>query len=163
MPVEFAAATPTRKIHRCVYTDDYGRTPNDRFAGNGGLSIRRVSAIKRVLSFQVRANDTIPEDEWFGTRLITVPGLKVAQGEQEDHFAVEDVWHEKPMGYHTRLGNPGRRLPEGVWKNRDQRREIFNYCPDIMIIMPMKLERERCEGDNGEGKIAALPFDEYMV
>jgi len=131
------------------------RTPDDRFAGNGGLSIRRVSAIQRVLSFQERQNDTQPEDEWFGKRMTTMTGIKVATGEMEDHFSVEDVWHERPMGYHVRAG-----LPEGVWKPREQRKKIFEYCPEIVMIMDMKLERERCEGDNGEGELAHMPVIE---
>jgi uncharacterized protein YbbK (DUF523 family) len=85
-----------------------------------------------------------------------IPGLKVANGEQENHFSVEEVWHERPMGYHVRnLG--GGKLPEGVWKSKAQRKKIFDYCPEIVIIMPMKLERERCEGDNGEGELRDMP------
>lgn len=134
------------------------RTPDDRFAGNGGLSIRKISAIRRILGFQERLNDTHPEDEWFGKRLTNIPELKVAKGDEENHFAVEEVWHERPMGYHVRKGQG--KLPEGVWKNREQRKKIWAYCPDLMIIMDMKLERERCEGDNGEGKLLEMPKKE---
>lgn len=77
--------------------------------------------------------------------------LKVAKGEDRAHFTVEDIWHEKPMGYHVREG--GRNLPERVWKEKDQRKEIFQYCPEVTMIMTMKLERERCEGDRGNGTI----------
>ena len=55
------------------------------------------------------------------------------------------------MGYHLRNGQG--HLSEGVWKNREQRKSILKYCPDLGIILQMKLERERCEGDNGEGEI----------
>jgi hypothetical protein len=131
---------------------NFCRVPNDRFAGNGGLSIRKVSAIKRVLRFQERFNDSMAEDEWFGKRVIAIPGLKVATGEMEDHFSVEELYHEKPMGYHLRTGNGD--LPAGVWKNRDQRQAILKYCPEIAIILDMKLEKERCPGDNGEGELS---------
>lgn len=135
------------------------RTETDRFAGNGGLTLRRVRAIRDVLNFQVRENDTQPEDEWFGKRISNAPGLKVASGEEAKHFAVEEVWHEKPMGYHVRdMGNG--KLPENVWKKRENRKKILDYCPEIVIIMDMKLERERCDGDNGEGIIdKAAPLD----
>ncbi|XMA12406.1 hypothetical protein WAI453_005197 [Rhynchosporium graminicola] len=129
------------------------RTVDDRFAGNGGLSLRRISAVKKILGFQSRYNDTEPEDEWFGKRITVLPGAKVANGKQEDHFAVEDIWHEKPMGFHVRDG--GKALSDDVWKNSDRRKGNFEYCPELAIIMPMKLERERCQGDNREGEIKA--------
>jgi len=125
------------------------RTVNDRFAGNGGLSLRRISAVKKILGFQSRINDTEPEDEWFGKRITLLPGAKVANGAQQDHFAVEDVWHPKPMGYHVRADN----LAEDVWKDHTRRKGNFDYCPELAIIMDMKLERERCDGDNKEGEI----------
>jgi hypothetical protein len=127
------------------------RTPDDRFAGNGGLSLRRISAVRKILGFQSRYNDTEPEDEWFGKRITVLPGAKVANGAQEDHFSVESVWHDKPMGYHVRDG--GENLADDVWKDQHRRKSNFNYCPELAMIMPMKLERERCEGDNREGEI----------
>lgn len=76
----------------------------------------------------------------------------------QDHFSVEEVYHEKPMGYHLRSG--AMHLPEGVWKSRDHRKEIIKYCPEIAIILNMKLERERCDGDNGEGELSDMPPNE---
>lgn len=130
------------------------RTPNDRFSGNGGLSLRRVSAIKRVLSFQERYNDTDPEDEWFGKRIYILPGAKVAAGE-EGALAVEDVYMDNPMGFHVRDG--GNQLSEAVWKSHEQRKKMFNYCPELSMIMDMKLERERCDGDDREGVLHPTP------
>ncbi|OBT67157.1 hypothetical protein VE03_02686 [Pseudogymnoascus sp. 23342-1-I1] len=127
------------------------RSETDTFAGNGGLSVRRVAAIKRVLDFQSRDADSEPEDEWFGKRISAMPDFKVASGLDNKHFSVEEVYHEAPMGYHLREGEG--HLPAGVWKNSDQRARILKYCPEISIILPMKLERERCEGDNREGAI----------
>ncbi len=125
------------------------RSADDKFAGNGGLSLRRVSTVRKILGFQARYNDTEPEDEWFGKRITVLPGAKVATAAQEDYFSVEDVWHERPMGYHVRADN----LAEDVWKDPDRRKQIFEYCPELAIVMDMKLERERCEGDNREGEI----------
>ncbi|KAH8821632.1 hypothetical protein F5884DRAFT_768528 [Xylogone sp. PMI_703] len=127
------------------------RNPNDKFAGNGGLSFRRISAVRRILSFQQRYDNTDPEDEWFGRRLTSLQGAKVASAEMEKHFAVEDVWHDNPMGYHVREG--GNNLADDVWKSREKRKKIFDYCPELTMIMPMKLERERCEADDGEGHL----------
>lgn len=136
------------------------RSVDDRFAGNGGLSLRKVSLMKRILSYQARYPDSEPEDAWFGQRVSHTPGLKIATAEQEDHFAVEDVYHEKPMGYHLHKGTE--RLPEDVWKNKDQRKAIFEYCPEISMIMDMKLEIERCEGDNREGEMVEVPPKEEV-
>ena len=127
------------------------RLEKDRFAGNGGLSFRRISAVRQILGFQSRYNDTDPEDEWFGKRISVLPGANVASSEMEHHFAVEGVWRERPMGYHVREG--GDDLADGVWKSREHRKKIFNYCPELSMIMPMKLEKERCDGDNGAGEI----------
>ncbi|KAK2022599.1 hypothetical protein LX32DRAFT_602539 [Colletotrichum zoysiae] len=124
------------------------KSPDDRFSGNGGLSLRRVSSIKKVLQFQERYNDTEAEDEWFGKRLWVMKGEKVAHG-NKGVLAVEDVYMEKPMGYHVRDG--GNSLSDAVWKDPKQRKKIFNYCPELSMIMDMKLERERCDDDNGEG------------
>ena len=124
------------------------RTIDDRFTGNGGLSLRRVSTIRRVLSFQERYNDTRPEDEWFGTRLWVLPGAKVAAGE-DGQLAVEDTYIPNAMGFHLRDG--GRGIPEQVWGDPAQRGAIFDYCPELSLIFDMKLQRERCPGDRLDG------------
>lgn len=128
------------------------RSAEDRFSGNGGLTLRRVSAIRRILKIQSRLNSTEPEDEWFGRRVMVLPGAKVASA-KHGQFAVEDSYIPQPMGFHVRDG--GRTLPPTVWKNHTRRQEIFRYCPELSIIMDMKLERERCPGDDGEGKVVA--------
>lgn len=109
-----------------------------------------MSAIRRILSFQARYNDSEPEDEWFGKRLWVLPGEKVAAG-TSGVLAVEDVYVEKPMGYHIRDG--GSNLNDDVWRDHKQRKKIFDYCPELSLIMNMKLERERCDGDDHDGVI----------
>lgn len=113
--------------------------------------MRRVSAIRRVLNLQARENDTEAEVEWYGERLRRMPDINIASVEQEKHFSVEQVYYKEPMGYHLPEGIG--HLPPKVWKNKDNRKSILKYCPDIAIILPMKLERERCEGDDREGNI----------
>ncbi|KAI0127789.1 hypothetical protein BJ170DRAFT_387417 [Xylariales sp. AK1849] len=126
------------------------RSPDDRFSGNGGLSLRRVSTIKRVLKIQERYNDTQPEDEWFGTRVWVLPGARVASG-SDGQLAVEDTYIPNSMGFHVRDG--GNQLSDGVWKDHNQRKQIFEYCPELSLIMDMKLEVERCPDDDLEGNL----------
>ncbi|CAK7262509.1 hypothetical protein SEPCBS57363_000098 [Sporothrix epigloea] len=133
------------------------RSADDRFSGNGGLSLRKVSAIRRILRFQARYNNSEPEDEWFGRRLWVLPGEKVTSG--LNALAVENVYVEKPMGFHIPDG--GKSLPDAVWKSAEQRKRIFDYCPELSLITDMKLERERCKGDDHEGNI--LPTEEELA
>lgn len=100
------------------------------------------------MSFQSRYNDTDPEDEWFGQRLYITPGLKVASG-LEGALAVENVYFEKPMGYHVQ--EMGENLPEEVWGSWEQRKAILSYCPELYTVLNAKLDRERCPGDNKDG------------
>lgn len=85
---------------------------------------------------------------WFGKRLWVLPGAKVAS-KQDGAIVVEDVYMEKPMGYHVRAD--GGNLNEEIWGDAARRREILEYCPELSMIMDMKLERERCPDDDGNG------------
>ncbi|KKO98012.1 hypothetical protein THAR02_09886 [Trichoderma harzianum] len=124
------------------------RIGDERFSGYGGLSLRRVSVVKRILNFQARFNDSEPEDEWFGKRLWVLPDAKVAST-LDDAIAVEDVYKERPMGYHVREGSSN--LNEDMWGDAARRKETFEYCPELSMIMDMKLERQRCPDDDGNG------------
>lgn len=117
------------------------RNNGARYGGNGGLSIRRVSKVKEVLSFQKREDNSWGEDEWLSGRLNTVPGAKMCPPEKAKEFAVADIWHEWPLGFHV---NPGG-LAEGVWKPVDRRYQIYSYCPEVKIILDMALDREKCQ------------------
>lgn len=59
------------------------------------------------------------------------------------------------MGYHIKDG--GETLADDVWKDPSRRKGNFEYCPELAMIMPMKLERERCEGDDRMGTINSKP------
>ncbi|GAP89324.2 hypothetical protein SAMD00023353_3700610 [Rosellinia necatrix] len=54
--------------------------PAGRFGGNGGLSLRRVSAIVEILRDQVRVDGSEPEDVWLTERLGHRPGARMANG-----------------------------------------------------------------------------------
>jgi len=115
---------------------------DDSFAGTTGLSLRRVSRIMKVLSFQKRHAGDEPEDMWFSSRLGLLPGAQVASAREGAKFSVQHVWSERPMGYY--LGSRGDPLPGEVWTSKDQRWAIYNYCPEIKMIVDMELEREHC-------------------
>ncbi|KAI0528111.1 hypothetical protein F5B22DRAFT_641084 [Xylaria bambusicola] len=63
--------------------------PNGRFGGNGGLSLRRVSAIIEVLRNQVRVDGSEPEDVWLTERLGHRPGSRMANGSLSLTFSGE--------------------------------------------------------------------------
>lgn len=63
--------------------------PNGRYGGNGGLSLRRVSAILDVLRNQERAENSEPEDVWLTERLGTRPGAHLANGTSSLTFSGE--------------------------------------------------------------------------
>ncbi|KJZ72938.1 hypothetical protein HIM_07701 [Hirsutella minnesotensis 3608] len=124
------------------------RTAEDRLSVSGGLTLRRVSAMKRVLAFQNRHNDSEPEDEWFSKRLSSMPSEKIASRE-DSPFAGQNVFVDRPMGFHIPGGGSG--LDQNIWEDPDMRDGIFTYCPELSMIMDMKLERERCPDDNHHG------------
>ena len=101
-----------------------------------------MSRIKEVLQFQSRQDENSVEDRWLVDRLGLMPDAKMASAEVEAGFSVEGVWHDKPMGYH--LSSSGLGLHKGVWDSAQQRHHIFEYCPEIKMIMDMRFSRERC-------------------
>lgn len=63
--------------------------PEGKFGGNGGLSLRRVSAIIDVLRNQQRRDNSEPEDVWLTDRLGHRPGAKLANGTVSGFFSGE--------------------------------------------------------------------------
>lgn len=104
------------------------------------MSIRRVSKVLEVLQFQERLDNTMPEDQWMSGRLETVPNAKMCPPDKAKEFAVADVWHEWPLGFHVNAGG----LADAVWRPLERRRKIYEYCPEVKIIMDMALDREKC-------------------
>lgn len=148
-----------------------------RWGGNGGLSLRRVSAMIDVLREQVRAPDSDPEDVWLAERLGHRPQSMVANGTVSLTFSGEgyegdrakldpiklseasdeekakavaegklvpgvDDYREgfyEPMGYHT--GGSGKYLNGRVWGTPEQRRHIWNYCPEVKMTLAMDMAK----------------------
>jgi hypothetical protein len=139
--------------------------PKSKFGGNGGLSLRRVSKIIEVLRNQERLPNTYPEDVWLTERLGYLPGAKLANGTVSLTFSGEqfegqnekvggespngpatagerikgiDDWREgfyEPMGYHT--GFSANKLNKGIWGKPEQRKHIWNYCPEMKMTLKM--------------------------
>jgi len=96
--------------------------------GNGGLSLRHVPAIVKVLSNETRKAKAEWEDLWLCERL-----TNLAPGTIEKDFSVESLYVERPLGYHLR--GSGKLIDAGIWANKTRKRQIFEYCPEIKIIM----------------------------
>lgn len=103
--------------------------------------------MKQVLHFQDWQEDGGPEDRWFTGRIGTLPDANIPGPEVEARFCVQSLFHERPMGYHVSSG--GTNFDWNVWQQLEQRKKIYEWCPEIKMILDMKLERERCtEEDN---------------
>lgn len=113
-------------------------SPGDRYGGNGGLSLRRVSAISHVLRNQIRLHDSDPEDVWLSHRLGQRVGAKVANGTLELQFSGENCYSSRPMGYHT--GTSGLSLGGGNWGSKEKRKELYDYCPELKMMLEMDVE-----------------------
>jgi hypothetical protein len=105
--------------------------------GNGGLSLRHVPPIIKLLEQETRVTGSELEDRWLCDRLGTMTGANMPGPEIERHFSVEGVWTERPFGYHLR--GSGKTLVPEIWGNKTLRDEIFEYCPEVKIILNMDL------------------------
>ncbi|KAL8708761.1 MAG: hypothetical protein Q9220_006403 [cf. Caloplaca sp. 1 TL-2023] len=110
-------------------------SPSSRYGGNGGLSLRRVSSIIQILRDQVRTPNSDPEDVWLTSRLGHRPGAKVANGSTSLEFSGENIFTERPLGYHT--GGSGRNLGGGIWGSRELREGVYAYCPEVKMTLEM--------------------------
>lgn len=99
--------------------------------------MRRISKVLEVLKFQQRLDNEASEDQWLSARLGTLPDAEMPGPNISKQFAVEMIPYEAPMGYRV-LDN------SDVWGTREKRKAIFEWCPEIKMILDMRLERERC-------------------
>ncbi|PBP17623.1 hypothetical protein BUE80_DR011575 [Diplocarpon rosae] len=114
------------------------------YGGNGGLSLRRVSRIMSVLGSQSRSHDDgALEDLWLASRLHEMPESRMPNATVSKTFSVESVWDEKPLGYH--IGWLGVHH-EQIWDDKAQVDHIMKYCPEVKIILGMKLNNDKPEG-----------------
>ncbi|KAI0996969.1 hypothetical protein K3495_g11214 [Podosphaera aphanis] len=120
----------------------------DRPLVYGGLTLRRVSMVKRVLALHARLNDTEPEDEWLGKHIPLISDSKIATELRGVHFSSVEPKYNNSMGYHLRDGNPNF---ADNWQIAETRKATLKYCPELAIIMPMKLESDRCDTSSYDG------------
>lgn len=100
----------------------------DTLGGNGGLSLRHVPSIVKVLEKETRpAGISIWEDRWFADKLDKLPPASITRT-----FSVESVYYERPLGYHLR--GSGALLDPVIWRNETRVRQIFDYCPETKLI-----------------------------
>lgn len=67
----------------------------------------------------------------------------------EGALAVENVYMERPMGFHVQ--GMGENLPAEVWGSYERRKAMLEYCPELYTVLNAKLDRERCPGDTKDG------------
>lgn len=89
---------------------------NARFGGNGGLSLRRVSAIIDVLRNQERVQNTEPEDVWLTDRLGNRPGAKMANGTASLTFSGEQLAGETEKVMGSTTGRKGMKHEHGEYE-----------------------------------------------
>lgn len=109
--------------------------PAKRGGGNGGLSLRKVSSIVKVLKHQTRLANSELEDWWLTDRLVDLIGADIANGTESLAFSVEQYWHDTPMGFHT--GHSGSLLAQGIWGTKVHRQHIYDYCPEVKMTLDM--------------------------
>lgn len=138
----FCAAAP-RTINDFLEYDWVGAPwSNDaQFGGNGGLSLRRVSSILRVLQTEARtANHPELEDLWLCNRLNRQPGARMANASISKTFSVEGVWDDAPLGYHVGwLGVHHGQL----WDDERQVDHVLEYCPEVKMVLGMRLAGDK--------------------
>ncbi|KAJ6256033.1 hypothetical protein Dda_9125 [Drechslerella dactyloides] len=110
-----------------------------KYGGNGGLSIRRVSRIIKVLENQVRQPHSQGEDVWLTSRLAMLPGAHMANGTVQKLFSAEMLYSDRPMGYHT--GKGGEYLHSKNFGTKELRDHLWEYCPELKMMLPMDEER----------------------
>lgn len=105
----------------------------DMKGGNGGFSLRHVPPIVELLKNPSNARPTHAdmafEDFWLSSRLENLPSpLEMST------FSVESVYNEQPLGYHLR--GSGILIDSEIWSNETRKRQIFDYCPEVKLILP---------------------------
>lgn len=106
------------------------------YGGNGGLSIRNRSALEYVTTVDSRTPG-IPEmeDLWLSLKLKEYNISNMAPKSVAMQFASESLYSHHPLGYHT--GGSGVHLARAIWGNPTIRRELYEWCPEIKMIVDM--------------------------
>lgn len=139
-----------------------------QYGGNGGLSLRKVNKIVEVLANKTRrVGDGALEDLWLTNNLHDLPDNHMPDAAISKTFSVESVWDDAPLGYHVgwlgvhheqvsklaggfrlmflgwkKLGANSR---EQIWDDQKQVDHIMKYCPEVKMILGMKLDNDKPE------------------
>lgn len=114
-----------------------------QYGGNGGLSLRKVSKILEVLSTRQRKiGDGALEDLWLTNNIHNLAGSHMPNATISKTFSVESVWDDAPLGYH--IGWLGVHH-EQIWDDKEQVDHIMKYCPEVKMILGMKLDNDQPE------------------
>jgi hypothetical protein len=115
-----------------------------QYGGNGGLSLRKVSKILQVLEKAKRKiGDGALEDLWLTNHLHSLPNSHMPIANISKTFSVESVWDDTPLGYH--IGWLGVHH-EQIWDDQKQVDHVLEYCPEVKIILGMKLDNDKPKG-----------------
>jgi len=107
------------------------------YGGNGGLSLRHTVPIIQLLEKETRKPKSDWEDRWLTDRLGRMPEANMPAPNITRHFSVEGIWTERPFGFHLR--GSGKLLASEVWGNKTRKSMIFDYCPEVKMILNMDL------------------------
>jgi hypothetical protein len=101
--------------------------------GNGGLSLRRRSAMLRVLDhFKASGGPSESTEDLAFCEGLKAVGAALPSHEVSRTFAVEMEYYEQPLGLHQH------------WRfdfhSPEQRAHLFNYCPEAMVALPSEIQ-----------------------
>jgi hypothetical protein len=110
----------------------------NEYGGNGGLSLRHLPPIIALLEEESRLPNSDWEDRWLCDRLGVREDALMPTPEVERHFSVESIWADEPFGYHLR--GSGKLLSPEVWGSGEKKSHIYEYCPEIKMVLDIGLE-----------------------
>jgi hypothetical protein len=132
--------------------------------GHGALSLRHMPSIDKVLRSNIRPRNGPAEDVWFLSKIAITEGLSVADEDTSSSFSggsilgpLNEAGFYEPLGYSTGrvpqpflnsllLGKYSKELRPAVWGKKDLRNHIYEYCPEVKLLLQMDVE-EYVPGD----------------
>ncbi|GAM82232.1 hypothetical protein ANO11243_002110 [Dothideomycetidae sp. 11243] len=108
--------------------------------GFNGYSLRKVSVMKETIKTSKILPD-MADDSSLMDEVWSRPDAVVPNSEKSSLFVMESGWVERPMAYH-----PSAKMikeDEG-WITSNGRRGIWDHCPEVKVVMHMKLNRQKC-------------------
>ncbi len=129
-----------------------------------------MSRSRLVLLSQLNVDMDGIKNDWLSWRVNRLPGANVAEADVEARFIVRDEWQDRPLGYQMGKQNeePSRAgmyeeengfVPE-LWANPTRRRIIYEYCPEIKMILPMEWEESTWVGKGPNGEKDSISQDD---